>query len=150
MSLQQADRLSETSGSEPVVFRPQNRKTGGSMNNKAIAGIATILIAAAGCASSTPPTAPQIARAQTSIELAEQSGARKYATQPLDSARAKLKSAEAAAADGKDEQAMRLAEEAEIEAQLAVARSESAEAEASLREIESGIATLQQEIRRDQ
>lgn len=120
------------------------------MNNRAKAGITALLFAAAGCASSTAPTAPQIARAQTSIEFAEQNGARKYATQSLDSARAKLKSAEAAAADGRQEQAMRLAEEAEIQAQLAAARSESAEAEASLREIQSGIATLQQEIARDQ
>ncbi|HNP37159.1 MAG TPA: DUF4398 domain-containing protein [Woeseiaceae bacterium] len=123
------------------------------MNTKVIARYSALLVAAAtaaGCASSTAPSAPQIARAQTSIELAEQNGARQYATQSLDNARAKLQSAEMAAENGKGEQAMRLAEEAEIEARLAAAQSESAEAEASLREIQRGIDTLQQEINRKQ
>ena len=120
------------------------------MKIRTIAATVALFFVAAGCASSTAPTAPQIARAEASIELAEQTGARKYATQSLDTARAKLKSAEMAAADGKDEQAMRLAEEAEVEAQLAAARSESAEAEASLRELETGIDTLRREVERNQ
>jgi hypothetical protein len=100
----------------------------------------------AGCASAPDPMVPQVARVETTIENAEQSGARQYATKDLDMARTKLAQAELAAREGEDDVALRLAKEAELDAQVAAARAEQAEAQASLTEIQQGIETLRQEI----
>lgn len=100
----------------------------------------------AGCASAPDPLVPQIARAETNIENAEQTGAEQFASADLDMARTKLKQAEQAAENGNDATALRLANQAELDARVAAARAEEAEAQAALAEIKQGIETLRQEV----
>jgi hypothetical protein len=76
----------------------------------------------AGCATKQPT--PEITRAQTLIEEAEKSGARQYAADQLDSARNNLRLANAAARDGKEDEARNRANEAAAFAARAVPRAE--------------------------
>ena len=103
----------------------------------------------AGCASAPEPADTQIVKAETSIGTAADSGAPQYAATTLDNARKKLAAAKLAAESGEDEEALRLAKEAEIDAEVAVALAEQAEAEESLREVRAGIDTLREELEKD-
>jgi len=104
----------------------------------------------AGCAASTERPDAQMARAQASIELAQDSGARQYAAAPLTRAQEQLQQAERAVEYGEYEQALRLAEQAEINAELAASRADRKKAEAALAEVNESIATLRREIERKQ
>lgn len=100
----------------------------------------------AGCASSPEPSDAQIVKAETSIEHAASSDAPEYAAASLDNARKKLTAAKIAAENGEEKESLRLAKEAEIDAEVAVALAEQAEAEESLREVREGIDTLREEL----
>jgi hypothetical protein len=103
----------------------------------------------AGCASTPRPTA-EITRARTLIEQAEKAGAQRYAAVELDQARNKLRLAEAAAEDGKQDEARARANEAAADAELAQARTTSGEAEKAAEEVQRGTETLRQESERKQ
>jgi len=97
----------------------------------AVCGAAMLVLAA--CASSPIPN-EKIAVAQASLQRAEQSGAQELAPVELSAARDKLQRAQKAAADHDAQPATMLAEQADIDAQLAEAtaqehRSHKAEAE---------------------
>jgi len=109
---------------------------------------AALLLSISGCASSPDRHTQELVRADKSIELAEQSGAREYGVEALERAREKQKLAELAAQRGDEETALRLAKEAEIDADLAVAQSNHGKAESSLAEIQNSIETLRQELNR--
>jgi hypothetical protein len=112
------------------------------------AATAALLLSISGCASSPERPTQELIRAEKSIEIAEQSGAREYGRDALGRARDKQKNAEIAAERGDEEIALRLAREAEIDAELAVAQSNRGKAESSLAEIQNSIETLRQEIAR--
>lgn len=101
---------------------------------------------AAGCASSPDPADTGIVRAETTIENAAQTGAQEHASRELDDAREKLVAAKLAAEQGDEERAARLAKEAELEAQVAMAQAGHAQADESLREVQKGIETLRREL----
>jgi len=104
--------------------------------------------ALAACAS-TPPPVGELGAAKATIERAQAPAAR-YAPAQLLAAQEKLTRAQVAF-DRKDyERARRLAEEAEADAQLALAMAQSGQARESLSEVQRGIATLQQELTRTQ
>src|ERR1700738_2776087 len=84
------------------------------------AAIAVAVLRAAGCAS-TPIPNEKIALAKASIQRAEQSGAPEFAPVELASARDKLSRAEKAAAHRDAQPATMLAEQANVDAQLAEA-----------------------------
>jgi hypothetical protein len=105
------------------------------------------LLAVAGCASQPRPDA-EITRARTLIEQAEKAGAQRYAAVELDQARNKLRLANAAAEDGKQDEARARANEAAADAELAVARSQSGEARRAAEEVEKSNDTLQRETER--
>jgi DNA repair ATPase RecN len=91
------------------------------------------MLAIAACASSPIPN-EKIAVAQASVQHAEQSGAQEFAPVELSAARDKLQRAQKAAADHDAEPATMLAEQANVDAELAEAtaqehRSQKAEAE---------------------
>jgi hypothetical protein len=109
---------------------------------------AAIGVLTAGCATSPQPTA-EITRARTLIEQAEKAGAQRYAAVEVDQARNKLKLAEAAAEDGKKEEARARANEAAADAELAMARTTSGEAEKAAAEVQRGTDTLQRESERE-
>jgi hypothetical protein len=105
------------------------------------------LLAAAGCASQPRPDA-EITRARTLIEQAEKAGAQRYAAVELDQARNKLRLANAAADNGKPDEARARANEAAADAELAVARSQSGEAQRAADEVQKSTETLQREAER--
>jgi hypothetical protein len=95
-------------------------------------GAAVIVLAAmaafAGCAS-TPPPNDKIAVAQAALSRAEQNGAPEYAPVQLSTARDKLARAQSAQADHKYLPASELAEQANIDAQLAEATADEQKSE---------------------
>lgn len=112
--------------------------------------VATGMLVLGGCAVSADRPDPQMARAQASIELAQESGARQYAAVPLTRAQEQLQQAERAAEHGEYEQALRLAKQAELNAELAASRADRKKAEAALAEVNESIVTLRREIQRKQ
>lgn len=120
------------------------------MNLRMMAVLASASALVAGCASAPQPADTQIVRAETSIENAADGGAREYASDLLEDARDKLVSAKLAAEKGDDDVALRLAEEAELDARVALARAGQTEAEESLREVRDGIETLRNELERSE
>ncbi len=111
---------------------------------------ATSLLLLTACASSAPRPDSQLASAKTGIELAEESGAREYGPTALERARTKLAQARAAADRDENETALRLATEAELDAELAASQAGRYKAEEALAEINDSIRTLRQEIARNQ
>jgi len=100
-----------------------------------------IAFAIVACASAPLPT-DKLAIAQSSIERAEQAQARQFAQVELDQARNKLAAARTAVDKHEPEEASRMADQADIDAQLAesTARAKrqellAAEVDASLREL---------------
>jgi hypothetical protein len=82
------------------------------------------------------------------IEQAEKAGAQKYAGAELQRARDKLQQVEMAVKNGKDEQALHLAQQASADAELAQAKAASGDAQRAADEVEKGTASLQQEADR--
>jgi Domain of unknown function (DUF4398) len=113
---------------------------------RAAAAVA-IAVAAASCASAPKPTADLVG-AHTLVAQAEQSGAQQYASANLEAARSELQQADQNAKD-KPVLSMRQAQEASVDAELALARTRSLKAEQALREVNSGTATLQGESERE-
>ena len=108
------------------------------------------LVAVAGCASSPDRPFQDLARAEASIEQADQSGAREFGADELDAAKAKLAKARAAADSDDNLEASRYAREAALDAELATAMARNRKAELAVEELNKGIETLRQEIARNQ
>jgi hypothetical protein len=116
---------------------------------RGLAGAAVTVCAAlvfTGCASNRPVA--EITRARTLIEQAEKAGAIQYAPVELDQARNKLRLADAAAEEGKDEEARARANEAAAGAELAQAKAASSAAGKAAAEVERSTDTLQRESQR--
>lgn len=110
---------------------------------------AAVLAAAAGCATTGDTPVQQLTEARSSIEQAEQNGAREHAPAVLNAAREKLQRAEALAAEGERERARRAAIEAEADAELASAQALRAQNREAAQEIEESLQTLENELRRE-
>jgi hypothetical protein len=108
---------------------------------------AAAVLATASCASEPKPIA-DLAGAHTLVAQAEQSGAQQYASADLEAARSELRQADQDAKD-KPVLAMRLAQESSVDAALALAHTRALKAEESLRQVNSGTATLQSESERE-
>ena len=108
-----------------------------------VAALVTML----GC-SSGPRPVEQLARASTLIEQAEKTGAARFAAADLEQARGKLSRAETAADDGDQETALRLAQQAAVDAELAQARAAAAEAKNSEEELKRSLQSLREEAGR--
>jgi hypothetical protein len=89
-----------------------------------------------------------IARARAMITEAEETGAAQFAGPELTMAREKVRAAEQAAGDGDVTRAARLAVEAGLDAELAMAIARNRETQALAAEVESGLRTLEAELRR--
>ncbi|MGH8230188.1 MAG: DUF4398 domain-containing protein [Steroidobacteraceae bacterium] len=109
---------------------------------------AVALLAAVSCAG-TPKPRVDLAAPRSLVSEAERGGAQQYDSLDLETARSELQQAEQNAKD-KPVLADRQGQEATVDAQLALARTRSAKAEQSLREINSGTATLESESQREQ
>jgi hypothetical protein len=108
-------------------------------------GVIPLALALAGCAS-TPPPLEEIASSTTAIDLAEQAGAHDHAPIELASAHKKLRQARMAMANEDYDAARWLAEEAQVEAELAQAKSQSALTQQSLMQVRESIRVLREEI----
>ena len=100
------------------------------------------------CASMPPPN-DKLAVAQTSIERAERANAVELAALPMRNAREKLSQAKQAINDKDNEKALRLAEQADADAQLAEAQAQTAKSDKAVADLEEGLRTLQEESHRD-
>lgn len=106
-----------------------------------------VVLAMAACAS-TPIPDGKIAVAKESLRRAEQSGAPELAPVELATAREKLGRAEKAAADHDSKPATALAEQADIDAQLAEAVANRQHAAKAAAEFDASMAALRQESMR--
>lgn len=112
--------------------------------------IAPLLGLAAGCATTPPLSTEALARAEQSVEQADQAGARRFDPGNLDAAKEKLDQARAAAKKGDQKLATQLAEQAELDAELAAARGRSASAKIAADELRASLEALRSESTRPQ
>jgi hypothetical protein len=105
---------------------------------------AALALSVAGCAS-TPIPNEKIAVAKSSVARAEQSGAPEYAPVEMAAARDKLARAEKAAADKDAQPATQLAEQANLDAQLAEASAQQKKSHQAAAEFDASMAALRQE-----
>lgn len=110
---------------------------------------ALVLIIAASCATTQPPI-DDLARTQATINQAEQVGARDYAPLEIREAKKKLDEARELVERKEYERAARLADQAEVDAELAQAKTLSGKAQKAVKELRESIKTLKQEILRNQ
>jgi len=103
------------------------------------------LLAACG---SNPPAAPALAASNASLEAARSSGAAEWAAVELNDARTKLERARALAQTGKNTEAIRMAEQADADAQLARAKAGSERSRRAVAEVEASLRTLREELNR--
>jgi hypothetical protein len=87
-------------------------------------------------------------RARASIAEAERAGAEEHGRAQLTLAREKLRAAEEAVEDGESERARRLAVEADLDADLATAITRNQRTQSLVAEVESGLRTLEEQLRR--
>ncbi len=107
----------------------------------AVGAVAAMIGAVAGCASSPVPN-EKLALAQASVQRAEQAGAPQAAPVEMATARDKLTRAQAAAADHKPIPATQLAEQANIDAQLAEAIAERSKSEKAAAQFDASMQAL--------
>ena len=109
--------------------------------------IAAAASLATGCAGTPEPT-KQLVAARQALTAAEQAQAVEHAADLMTESRTKLGLAEAAAKDDEMEQAGRLADEARVDAELAIAQATAIKAEAVNDEMRQGNETLRDEMQR--
>lgn len=113
-------------------------------------GIGTTVVIAifiAGCTNIPAPT-EQIAMSKVALSNAANEGSHEFASLQLKSALEKLDAAEQAMADKDYLRARQLAEQVQIDAQLAATMARSAKAQKIARELQENNLALQQEIER--
>ncbi len=111
----------------------------------ASAGIATMGM---GCASAQLAT-KETSVARSALERAEANGAAQYAALEMRNAREKLDRADKLADEGSGLEARRAAEEAEVDALLAVEKTRRAKAQASAEEIQKTVGAMEEEMTDD-
>lgn len=107
------------------------------------------LLVLAGCATSGTPPTEQMALARSAVDDAVSAGSAEYAPVALEDAQEMLDKARAAVADGHYDAARRYAEATETDARLAAITARSAKAQLAVREVESGLRALREEIARN-
>jgi hypothetical protein len=112
--------------------------------SKGAAIAVALALTAAGCAT-TPIPNEKIAVAKASVQRAEQSGAPELAPVEMATARDKLSRAEKAAADRDAQPATELAEQANVDAQLAEARAQEKKSHKAATEFDASLQALRQE-----
>ncbi|MEO9038401.1 MAG: DUF4398 domain-containing protein [Gallionella sp.] len=106
-----------------------------------------VAIIMAGCAS-TPAPVEQMAVSRTAVNAASSAGANEFAPLQLKSAMDKMGDAEHAMTEKNYVQARQLAEQAQVDAQLAEAKARSAKAQQAADALQEGSRVLRQEIDR--
>jgi hypothetical protein len=109
---------------------------------------AAVIAALAACASGPVPL-EQLAVARASVQRAEQAGATELAPVELATARDKLQRADQAAANHQGQAATRLADQANVDAELAEATAREHKSHQAEMELEASLQALRQEASRD-
>jgi hypothetical protein len=109
---------------------------------------AAVVTALAACASGPVPL-EQLAVAKESVQRAEQAGATELAPVELSTARDKLQRAEQAAQNHEGQNATRLADQANVDAQLAEATAREHKSHRADMELEASLQALRQESAHD-
>lgn len=109
-----------------------------------IAGAALLALLSA-CAT-TPPDPTLLDNARNAIEQAQQADAEEYAPIELRYARERLAAAEVALGNDRPDEARRLGEQAEIEAQLALARTRAALTRAELQQKQEDLEQIRSDL----
>lgn len=113
-----------------------------------VAAIATLGVLGA-CASKRPGVTEQLGESRAAIEAAQASVGNESSAEMI-SARTRLAQAQEAARQGDHSKARRLADEAEVDAALARAKMSREKSEKAAAEIDKGLATLREELSRQQ
>ena len=101
------------------------------------------------CSGVSQLTKERVAQSETSVQQAQQTaGKSEHGAVELQQAREKLDAAKSALAKGQQQQAERMAAQAHLYAELAVAKSQSADARKSADEVLASLNTLRQETER--
>jgi chromosome segregation ATPase len=103
-------------------------------------------LALAACANEVPPPNSQITLSDSIIRDAESAGAVEYAPVELNTAREKLEAARREMQDENNEKALRLAEEAELDARVAQLRARTKTTHDAAAAIQASIDTMRREI----
>lgn len=120
------------------------------MKHRIVAATMAALVTSFLTACAVTPAAPtaQIAASRTAVDQARMAGASEAAPIEYNTARDKLARAEAAYQSQDYTRAIRLAREAEVDAQLAQARTSATRSQEALAEIEASTRALQDELNR--
>lgn len=110
----------------------------------ALAGLAVFVTA---CATTPPPT-EQVAVSTAAVSRAANAGAGDSAPAEIRTAREKLDRAKSAMAANNNDEALSLAEEAQVDAQLAESKARSAKARKAADEVNEGARVLREELNR--
>lgn len=110
--------------------------------------LAVSVVFLSACASTPEPQSQSLTEARRTIADAEQADARQYAGAELDEARRQMAMAEAAVEDEHMTEADRYARQAQLAAELAMARSGAAKAEEINHEMRRSTQALLEEMRR--
>ncbi len=108
-----------------------------------------LCVVASGCASETPKPTDELTKAHTVVEQADKGNAQRYAAADLQRAHDELSQAERADAKKDYREARYMAQRAEVDADVAVARGNSAEAQQAAQQIKESNTTLKQEAQRN-
>lgn len=114
-----------------------------------LAASAALVLAITACASAPLPPSRELQAAQTAIDSAEQARVADYASPELGQARDKLSAAKAAVQQEDMDSARRLAEQAQVDAQLALARTQATKARVVNEEMLKSTSSLKVEMQRN-
>ena len=110
--------------------------------------VAVLLAAFAlnGCSSPAPRPDNALVRAKTAVDQATTAGSGQYAAVDLSTAGSKLQSANAEESKGNYKQARYLAEESQVDAELALAKTQDAKAQEAAKQVRQGNEALQNQV----
>lgn len=103
-------------------------------------------IALSGCGSPAPRPDNALVRAKTAVDQATTADSQQYAAVDLNNAESKLQTANEAESKGNYKRARYLAEEAQVDAELALAKTQAAKAEEAAKQVQQGNQALQNQV----
>jgi hypothetical protein len=115
-----------------------------------LTAIGTLMsVAIVGCATEGPKPTDELTKAHTVVEQADKGNAQRYAAADLQRAHDELGEADRDVGQQKYDEARYLAQRAEVDADVAVARGNSGEAQRAAKEVTQANNTLQEEAERN-
>ena len=136
-----------SAGGAPAPRRPAAR-TARSLSRTVLVSIALAAVSAVGCASHGPLASAKVAQAERAVDDAQQAGAGVSAQLELRTAQDKLRAAQTALAKGKNDQAIRFAEQAAVDGEYAHALAANQRANTMADEMGQYNKVLRQELER--